>query len=203
MSRLWKQFSVEEKQKLFAAYKDEFEKNATSNQLLRTPAVMVLESWQNGNSPVAGSVGNKSDVGNQPGPSGQSVFLVRNLARKFNRLGMKKERRETLTLLEKMKPSSFSDNKEAQKAWVDELSALAEEYRTANQYLEAGRLYTYTATESEDWEKRAEALYKGGLLLYRSGRRQEAIEALTSASQDGNNLFYANLAKERLEQIQK
>ena len=55
--------------------------------------------------------------------------------------------------------------------------------------------------QSEDWEGRAEALYKGGLLLYKAGRREEALEALNNASNDGNNLFYSNLARERLSQI--
>ena len=72
----------------------------------------------------------------------------------------------------------------------------------ANQNLEAGRIYSLVGKESQNWEGRAEALYKGGLLLYKAGRREEAIDAFTKASNDGNNLFYANLARERLGQIQ-
>ena len=79
---------------------------------------------------------------------------------------------------------------------------LAEDYRTSNEYLEAGRIYTFVGSESENWEGRAEALYKGGLLLYRSGRREEAVDAFNKAKADGNNLFYANLANERLNQIE-
>ena len=58
-----------------------------------------------------------------------------------------------------------------------------------------------TGLKSENWEKRAEALYKGGLLLYRSGRREEALKAFEGAANDGNNLLYAELARKRLEQL--
>ena len=81
------------------------------------------------------------------------------------------------------------------------LVGLAEDYRKDDQLLEAAELYTFAATNSINWEDRAESLYKGGLLLYKVGRRQEAVAAFTAASQDGNNLFYANLAKERLHQL--
>jgi hypothetical protein len=86
---------------------------------------------------------------------------------------------------------------------MDQLLLLAEEYRKDNEYLEAGRTFGLVASESENWEGRAETLYKAGLLLYRAGRKDEAVVALEKAKADGNNLFYANLATERLTQIQK
>lgn len=116
---------------------------------------------------------------------------------------MEKERRESLGLLRGMKPSQFGEDKEARKAWMDQLLQLADEYRKDNEYLDAGRIYSLVASESENWEGRAETLYKAGLLLYRAGRKDEAIAALEKAKGDGNNLFYANLATERLNQIQK
>jgi tetratricopeptide (TPR) repeat protein len=94
-------------------------------------------------------------------------------------------------------------DKDALRVWTDELTQLAEEFRRSNDYLEAGRLYALTGSENNQWEGRAEALYKGGLLLYRSGRRDEAVAAFQKAADDGNNLLYAALAKKRLEQIQR
>ena len=101
-----------------------------------------------------------------------------------------------------MTPKDLGDDKAAKQTWASELINLAEDYRKANQYLDAGRLFNLVGAEAENFEGRAEALYKGGLLLYRAGRRAEAVEALKKAEADGNNLFYANLAKERLSQLQ-
>jgi hypothetical protein len=53
----------------------------------------------------------------------------------------------------------------AEDLWAKELMSLAETYRKNNQFLEAGKIYTLTGNESQSWEGRAEALYKGGLLL--------------------------------------
>ena len=100
-----------------------------------------------------------------------------------------------------MKPSDFKDDPAAKKLWVDQVVGLADEYRKSNQSLEAGRLFALAGKESEDWEGRAAALYKGGLLLLASGRKTEATDALKLASEDTNNLYYSNLAKERLNQI--
>ena len=86
---------------------------------------------------------------------------------------------------------------------LNQLVDLAEEHRKANRYLDAGRLFADAARNSEQWDKKAEALYKGGLLLYRAGQKDEAVKALTQAAEDTNNFFYANLAKERLNQLEK
>jgi tetratricopeptide (TPR) repeat protein len=125
------------------------------------------------------------------------------LAARFQLLGLSGERRQALGLLKEMKPSQFGDDKAARKAWMDQLLSLAEEYRKDNEYLESGRIFSLVASESESWDGRAETLYKAGLLLYRAGRKDEAVAALEKAKADGNNLFYANLASERLNQIQK
>ena len=110
--------------------------------------------------------------------------------------------RETRNLLRYISPGQFKSAK-ATKMWAEELTELAEIYRKNNQYLDAGRIYALTGEKTENWEKRAEALYKGGLLLYRSGRREEAVKAFEQAANDGNNLLYAELAKKRLEQLQE
>ena len=115
---------------------------------------------------------------------------------------MTAERRQAIGLMKQMKPSQFEDDKAAKQIWSRELVKLAEDYRSASDYLEAGRLYSLVGSESQNWEGRAEVLYKGGLLLYRAGRRDEALAAFKQAGADGNNLFYANLAKERLSQLE-
>ena len=115
---------------------------------------------------------------------------------------MKKEKRESTLLLKNLKPSDFGSDQAAKNVWADQLTLLAEDYRKANQYLDAGRLFSLVGENGENYEKRAETLYKSGLLLFRAGRKQEAINSFQKASEDGNNLFYANLAKERLNQIQ-
>jgi tetratricopeptide (TPR) repeat protein len=166
---------------------------------------LILSSWKDHyaarQSTSAGGSG--ADLKNEFSPSAASAKLISNLAARFAMLGMDKERRDALGLLRDMKPAQFGDDKEARKAWMDQLLLLAEEYRKDNEYLEAGRTFGLVASESENWEGRAETLYKAGLLLYRAGRKDEAVAALEKAKADGNNLFYANLATERLTQIQK
>jgi hypothetical protein len=127
--------------------------------------------------------------------------MLSSLAKKFGELGLKNEREQSIALLRYMKPKDFSDQEAAKKLWAEELTSLANEQREAAKYLDAGRTYAYAGAESENWENRAESLYKGGLLLYRAGRREEAVDAFKKCSEDGNNRYYANLCTERLERI--
>jgi hypothetical protein len=100
-----------------------------------------------------------------------------------------------------LKPTLFEQDKEAAKLWASELTKLAEEHRKADEFLAAGELYTLVGDASALTEQRAEALYKGGLLLFRAGKKQDAIKALEKAKADTSNLFYSKLATERLNQI--
>lgn len=203
MTRIWKQLSRDQQDQFRISYKNHIETSVKSNNALVTPANILYSSWSQSlthkdtmseNDPVATWMKSYS-------PSTTTVHLLQNLAGKFQELGLNKKRKQTIRLLQKINPSIFKDDAEAKSIWSSELIGLADEYRQKNSYLEAGRLYTFTAENSRDWEDRAEALYKGGLLLYRAGKREESIKALTKASQDGNNLFFANLAKERLNQL--
>ena len=105
-------------------------------------------------------------------------------------------------LLRNITPQQLQDDQEATQIWTKELIELAEIFRQNNDYLEAGRTYAQTGSDNFEWDGKAEALYKGDLLLYRSGRRQEAVEALTKAANDTTNRLYADLAKQRLQQLQ-
>ena len=200
---VWSELNDEEKNNLKVSYKDHFERTLSDPGLLKTPSRIILASWKEAlgsNQNIGSDDSNKEWIKNYS-PSDDAIRLLRKLIRKFRNLGLNKERREATNLLKQITPDKFQGDKEAQATWTKELINLAEEYRKNNQYLEAGRLYTFTADSAVDWSGRAESLYKGGLLLYRSGKRQEAIDSLTKASQDGDNLFYANLAKERLTQL--
>ena len=200
----WDRLSAEEKSKLIVAYKDPFEQTIKSPAKIRIGPKIVLNNWtdalttkkstQNG--------GENTDWTRNFSPSGSAVLMLTDLGKRFGQLGMANERRQAISLLKYMTPKEFADDAAAKKVWASELTNLAEDYRKANQYLDAGRLLAQVGADAENWEGRAEALYKGGLLLYRAGRRAEAIESFKKASEDGNNLFYSNLAKERLSQLQ-
>lgn len=205
MSASWKGLKQDEREQLYASFRLPLEASLVTPARLRTPPKVILESWRGANSTrqsaTAGDVPKNTATEFAPGAS--SANLASTLAARFGVLGMEKERREALGFMRSMKPSEFGSDQDAKKAWMDQLLKLGEEYRKDNEYLEAGRIFSQVATESADWEGRAETLYKAGLLLYRAGRKEEAIAALEKAKSDGNNLFYANLATERLNQITK
>lgn len=200
----WKSLTPDEKTTIFAEIKSDLEANLTAPQLVRTSPKILLETWNQQlatETPTAGAaVGNTRT---EAQPTARMIYLFADLSKRFEQLSMDSERKASKQLLRKINLKSAPPSKDALQVWTNELTALAEEMRRNNDYLEAGRLYTLTGTENNQWEGRAEALYKGGLLLYRSGRRDEAMAAFQKAADDGNNLLYAELAKKRLEQIQR
>lgn len=199
----WKRMKPDEQEQVAVAYKEPFEKAVTGNAKLRTAPKIVLSNWTKAlATKTSTGGGDATDMNRNFSPSGAAVILLSDLGKRFAELGMPEERRQAIGLLKSMKPSEFEDDKAAKQLWANQLMSLAEDYRKGSQFLDAGRIYSLIGAESENWEGRAEALYKGGLLLYRAGRREEALEAFKKAGEDGNNLFYANLAKERLAQLQ-
>lgn len=206
MESYWNTLKPDERASLSIAYREPFEQTITSRAKLRTPSIIVLNNWSKSlSTPASSNVTSKTggtEIAGGYSPSGAAVILLSDLAKRFAELGMSKERREALGVLRNMKPKDFDDDKAAKDIWAKQLTSLAEDYRQSNQYLDAGRLFSLVGEGSENWEGRAEALYKGGLLLYRAGRRDEALTSFRSAASDTNNLFYANLAKERLAQIE-
>lgn len=201
----WERLKDDERNGLATALKDALEKTVNDPPKLRTPAKIVLNSWNKALSTrvttTAGTAVNEWQKNFSP--SAAAVLLITDLAKRFAEMGMIKERRESLSLLKQMKPSDFEDDANAKETWASQLLSLAEDRRRANDFLEAGRLFSLVGKEAENFSGRAEALYKGGLLLFRTGRRDEAIASFKEAAADGNNLFYANLAKERLSQIEQ
>ena len=205
LATLWKKLKEDEKNKIFTALKDPIENLLRENSKLHTPMKILLESFTANvakNSIKASTVNgqeNQDVVGNFS-PSQSQFRLLTTLGKRFADLGMTQERRQTIELLRQVKPGSKETDTKAVAEWANQLRTLAEEYRKSSNYLEAGRVYATVGEEAND-EKRAETLYKAGLLLYRAGRRQEAIDAFKKAQDDGNNVFYSNLAKERLSQL--
>jgi hypothetical protein len=200
----WETLNAQEKADIYAQLKSPLEQSIVAKYLLLTPSRIVLEKWSQS---LATEITAASAPAVEPdknfSPGAATVYLIDSLAARFKALGKGKERREATALLAKIKPAVIKADQKAAKLWSESLLSLAEEYRSENQYLEAGRLYALTGRESENWEGRAEALYKGGLLLYRAGKREEALEAFKAAAEDGNNLMYADLAKKRLNQLQQ
>lgn len=198
--KFWSDFSNKNKAETSAELKDTSEKSLNSDSLTEIHPVMVKWSWSRATAPM----GLDGDNSNPDGKNtSKSVYLISKLSERFRDLGRSKDAQEAIKLLEKIKPKNLNGDKRAEDLWAKELISLAETYRKNNQFLEAGKIYTLTGNESQSWEGRAEALYKGGLLLYRSGKRNEAIEALNKAANDGSNLLYAELAKKRLEQLKQ
>ncbi len=205
MAILWKKMKDDDKNKVFTALKDPIENLLRENSKLHTPMRMLLESFTTNlskNSVKASTVNGQDnqDVAGNFSPAQSQFRLLTTLGKRFADLGMIQERRVTIELLRQVKPGSKETDKKAVANWASQLRTLAEEYRKSSNFLEAGRVYATVGEEAND-EKRAETLYKAGLLLYRAGRRQEAVDAFKKAQDDGNNLFYSNLAKERLSQL--
>ncbi|MFK7872958.1 MAG: tol-pal system YbgF family protein [Oligoflexales bacterium] len=199
LKRIWSSMTEEQKHHVRLSYQNYFVDSMMNTDILTIPSKIILETWED----ALHSKVNQSDSKwrEQYSPTLEKMRMLVQLRMKFQKLGLDSERRRTILLFKKFKPADLSEDQQIKDVWAEELISLAEEYRHADQLLKAGRLYAFTARESVDWGGRAEALYKGGLLLYKSGRREEAMKALTEASQDGDSLFYSNLAKERLRQL--
>lgn len=204
MSATWSVLREDEQKAAFVSLKSALEAAVSAPARLKSPPKVVLAMWTKGMpSRATGTTGSDpTEWSRNFSAAASAARLLTDLGNRFNELGMPAERRAALQLLRNIKPANMEQDKESRAIWAQQLMSLAEDYRTSNEYLEAGRIYSFIGSESENWEGRAEALYKGGLLLYRSGRREEALDSFRKAKADGNNLFYANLATERLNQIE-
>lgn len=200
----WQDLKGAEQAKMLVALRVPLEMSVRSEAMLSAPARILLQAWDKSLSSKAAQTTSKDDsLRAAYGPSASTVNVLSSLADKFKKIGRPKDWEKSRLLLSKLDPKSFDADADIEKTWATSLVELAEYYRNANQYLDAGKIYTLTGSKSRNWEGRAEALYKGGLLLFRAGRRQDAVDALTRASQDGNNLLYSELAKKRLDQLNR
>lgn len=193
----WSQLDDSQKTTISTEISDSIENNLSEEQLTKIHPTIQLWSWSRQLS--------TKQVGEEmlsQTSTPRNVRLISKLAKRFSFLGMSAEQRQAKALLRNIQPNKLESDPEATRLWTKELIELAEIFRQNNDYLEAGRTYAQTGADGLDWDGRAEALYKGGLLLYRSGRRNEAVDALTKAANDTNNRLYADLAKQRLEQLQ-
>lgn len=198
----WAKLTEEEKLKSAMQFKDYLVQNLDDEKKSKSMNKILLWSW---NISLDSKSQNKKIPTNWKSSfrvNGSAVVQLSKLSKDMQQSGDEEGYRGSKELMKEIDPGSIED-KEVQILWADELSDLAESYRENNEYLSAGRTYALTGSKSQNWDQRAEALYKGGLLLYRSGRREEAIEAFQQAANDGNNLLYAQLAEKRLEQLQQ
>lgn len=202
MKSLWKDMTDVDKAKVWQDIKGDLENSLVSDATfsLEAPAEIVLENWQQ---VLTKSKGQKPDWVRTHPPTEKTVFLLDHLATFFEKAGKKEQSAAAILLFKSLPTEKVNESKEGKKLWAARLLELAEKYREDNQFYDAGSLHVYLATHVKDWDQRAESFYKGGLLLYRAGKREMAIQALKSAQEDGNNPFYANLAKERLVQLSK
>ncbi len=183
----------------------DFEDNVRSSIQVKSSPKILLEILGQDLATTVGTASTTSNSVNESttsqGPSVKMIYLLSDLGKRFKEQGQAAEAKKARQLLRKLDIKSLQADKEALSIWTNELTKLAEEYREGNDYLEAGRIYALTGKSNNQWEGRAEALYKGGLLLFRSGRKDEAMQAFQEAASDGGNQLYAELAKKRLEQL--
>ena len=204
LQQSWRDLNTSEQQKLAVEKYPKLLASLRSDVLTTIHPDILLWAWTESLSSQSTDTENEIEGWkSQYSSDKKAVNTLSSLATRFEKLGDKSKANKARGLLRFIQPKQLEGDKQANNLWAKELTDLAETYRQNNQYLEAGRLYALTGSESENWEGRAEALYKGGLLLFRSGRREEAIEAFNKAAGDGNNLLYAELAKKRLEQLQE
>jgi tetratricopeptide (TPR) repeat protein len=200
----WNTLEPSQKTEMYAVLREPLEKQATGLALLKAPPQIVLEMWSGALNTETSVVGGEPSSATSKGFQGpRSVTLLTELRSKLEKIGMHDQAKAARDLLKKLDAKELAADKAARRVWGEEISALAEEERQASNYLEAGKLYGVVGSEGVAAEGKASALYKSGLLLYRAGRRQEAIEALRKASEDQNDLHYAELAKQRLSQLEK
>ncbi len=199
---IWKALKDDEKRKSFTEVQSELEDNVRNSIHVKSSPQILLEILGQDLATQLATpekAVNGSTVGSQP--TVKMIYLLSDLGKRFKEQGQAAEAKKARQLLRKLDIKTLGADKDALNVWTNELTKLAEEYREGNDYLEAGRIYALTGTSNNQWEGRAEALYKGGLLLFRSGRKDEALAAFKEAAGDGNNLLYAELAKKRLEQL--
>lgn len=201
MMENWEKLGEEQKNALMKVHHSDFEDILDGDNFLATPPRILLESVSKPK-----TEGDPSEQASSLlvdlNPAGKTI-LLKKLSDKFLKLGLKNEAREAQSLLKELRPKDMADDFEAKNIWAEEMAKLADELRQESKYLDAGRLYAMGGAESENWPRQAESLYKGGLLLYRAGRREEALNAFKRCSEDGQNRYYANLCLERLDRLEE
>lgn len=200
LEKEWGKMSSTHQAKLMKQLYPYFQNYLKGDLELSSVSNIVLQGWKKSLQPQSDENKSEQNSGFTPGSHGVEELIT--ISKWFAKFGKNNQRIESLELLKELKPELYQDNQTTAKIWADQLLQLAEEFRKENAYLSAGRTFIHVASNAPNLDERAESFYKGGLLLYRAGKREEAIQALTRASQDGDNLFYANLAKQRLTKLQ-
>ena len=115
---------------------------------------------------------------------------------------MRSERKKCLELLSSLSLTPTDNDKNTNLAWSNNLVVLAEDYRANQDYKNAAT--TYTKAAGLNPEQQVSLLYKGALLFYQSGDKNEAISLFSEcASLESQDPYYSSLCKERLTVLTK
>ena len=193
--KAWNSLATKEQQKFLVDNGPRILDDLRDGKRLKSPALILFDAHRR-----------KSElaVGQQANNINRDLYkpeVLLDLAETFSGVGMLKEKKEVILMIEKVDPSAFQGAEELLQRWQGVLTDLAEDLRQRNKFSDAARIFKRVADAIPNLNNRAEYLYKSGLLYFRSGQRDNAIQALTQASEDGNNIYYSNLAKKRLSQI--
>ena len=192
--KYWLSLPEKNRRELFLSNKSMILEIVNEANRLKSPTRMLLNYWVE-------TFKEKSTP-----PAGDPVVSIENslkLIDKLESLGLMAEAKIATSLLVKMGSDKIGGDQSFLNEWSRRILKLAETMRGEGRHLEAGKLFATVADKRPNWEKRAKYFFQAGLLFYRSGRRQEAIKYLRSASEDANDLHYANLAKQRLSQLKE
>lgn len=190
----WQQLPATAKEKQYAAVKSELQLALLESRAGAGSAEIFVENQ-------AKLLSSETPASNDEAQAATQVKLLSNSIRLLDGAGKKVPAKKARELLLQMKPELIKKDAEARSIWTTEVSRAANDYRKADQFYDAGKAYVALGDASDDKGK-AESLYKGGLLLFRAGKRDEAMNAFKRASEDRNDRIYADMAQKRLQQLQ-
>lgn len=190
--RHWGTLSLDNKKTLYAKIKTPIERTLVEAPEMTSAALAVKE--------ILAKKLEAKELSSDPLEIDKSISLVSTIIKNLRKAGLESESNESYQLL-RLIPIDKATDQTVRNSWATKLIEFAEILRDRGDTIEAGRVFVDAAEKAGDWSASAEAFYKGGLLLFRGGKRQEALEALRKASSDRDNLYYANLAKERIQQL--
>jgi tetratricopeptide (TPR) repeat protein len=196
MLSTWKGMTEELKAESYIGLQSDLEKAVMTSNLLKAPASILLERLEK-----KFSAGASQTPGQTASLDGHTINVLVSVAKRMGELGFSDEQKQALTMLKFAKSEDLDKDQSLKSAWVTNVLGLAESYRSENNFLEAGRTYALAGDKATDFAGRAESLYKGGLLLYRAGRRDEAVDSFKKCGEDGQDRYYAGLCQERLKRM--
>ena len=192
--KAWTQLNSESKSGQYARIKPDLQSALLEEKAGAAFASIFIENQTK-------ALSSETPSGSDDGQTATQVKLLSKTYRLIESSGKKIPAKQARDLLLSLKPDLIKKDVEAKSIWSEEVSRAAEDYRKAEQFYDAGKAYVALGEINDDKGK-AESLYKGGLLLFRAGKRDEALAAFKRASEDRNDRIYADMAQKRLQQLQ-